>query len=531
VTPTALVDNRTFEIIKVANGDCNANTATGSPFVLNSLTEYRVTLSNRIRAAGATGGFLQPTTFRFVTRFAQGVCGDTAAPLLASSNPNDDDTNVDTNVKIIFSFNELVDVSTVTTRSVVLTQVTTPSSRDGPTQAPTPLNATVRTPAQLPCLTVNVTAASDFEYNFGTLALSPNKVFELFFTNEVKDVVGNRLNPTSIQFTTANIQEIRQGPKLASSNPTDQSTNNDPSSIIQFTFDKEMFQSTDKRAWSGDCAPSGLSPWTITPSTVFLSRVTLPAENDKTVTANVSYTVFSGCNAGTFTTGTLPFVFRPDPENFPRTFQILPGKLQLQAGLVRYSVFITNAVRDKDGNASPGATFSFTTRPGVSSPAAGPRLISSNPGPGQVVGKATRILLSFDKPVLPASMTAGNGVDLAEVYTSQQIGNCTVDGLTPCLIDDPTDAINTCVCIFPITPAGNCVIGTGANGFCDVSASVGAPAQTVWEILHPPILGQAQKPFPAVLITINGNVKSDGALTGDGVDLPAPGDATFFFVR
>ena len=515
-----------------------------------SLSKYRVYLKNTIQADGANGGYLEPTSFEFTTRQTQGGAGDTTAPKLLSTNPSNGTTGVYTGVDILFWFDEKVETSTVTSTSVILSQVSGITSMDR-NQRIVALDST----NCVTCTncTANVSCATAFQYYPGTLALSPGQTFRLSFGNQIKDLNGNRLAPTSIQFSTANIQDIPQGPRIVSANPTMNQTGVDPSTTILFTFDKDIYPPGNTENVSVSC--------TVTPTTVILARVTAPAENDGTVTITPTSAVTltpacavpndAICDCSTYGQpcdctidvqsgdtdpvhfSSLPFIFRPDPINFPKTFRYIPGTLPLQSGPTMYTLFVTNGVRDYQGNAAQGDAISFSTRSLVVSPATGPRLVATNPGNGAFAGVNSWIYLVFDKPVDPNSLYVSATVPAIDISAlaivpsamcSDQLTACDLrstdmfqctfnvsialapypDGLS--MLDDYT------VVVKPAQPNG---LGGLTTRYCLIVDTDGNQ-QPATQIVAVP---------GTIFINVTNRLKSrtDGSL--------APGDSFFFFVR
>lgn len=461
VTPTAITN--TFEIIQ---GE------TGLPFPLVGNTTYTVFLSNQIQAAGASGGFLQPDSFTFTTRPVQGGAGDITPPQLALINPPNLASNVDINVQILFSFTELVKVDsfftspTFNVTAVTLTQTSAPTAIDIG-QSVVPLNVTDSLAD-----TGTVSAASDFLYVAGSLQLSPSAQYRVSFSNLIQDLQGNRLNPTTRDFSTSDVQISAQGPRLASSNPIDGSSSVEPTSSILFSFDKDVNVDT------------------VNPTNVIFSRITSPAANDDTQSATIT---------------------RPAPDTLPRLFEYVPGSLALQPGLNRYNIFISNRVLGTDGTPSPGDTFTFTTKDTTVTPGLGPRIIGTNPGFGVTVGGAPRILIQFDKPV---SLDSGN-VTLGLIV--QGIGQpgadlaCNTPDDESC-IPPPvgSDAILGCNCSAPFT----------ITEFRPVGDQFGLNDEQVIEIVY---TNPTAANFPVTTyISLNGFLVDDN-------NQPAPDDFTFFF--
>jgi hypothetical protein len=514
VTPSVILN--TYEV----------ENSTGPRLSLTSLNTYRVFLSNTIKAQGSSGGFLAPTFFDFRTRFVQGADGDTTKPTLAGSSPRTGATSVDVASRIFFTFSENVVTATVTPSNVSFSQVSGITSSDDRSKA-----------RVIPLNTVNVTVggvgyqvASEYEYIRGSLALSPGQRFQMFLSNGITDPSGNRLDSTGFTFTVANVQETIQGPSVSASNPTSGQLNVDPVSQILFTFDKNIF-------FPGDTV--NVSPTsTVTFTNVIFSRASSPAENDATInvtfassglppdatfrfdatqnTTVVNIPVSSGKDVSTGVTITsLPVIIRPDPVNDPRTFRYIPGRLPLQAGVVRYALFVTNRVRDSAGIPAQGDVITFTTRDSTTSPAAGPRLLAANPATGTISNGSARIFLTFDKPILASSIagspTPAFGVRSA-AFIKPDATDCTTAQMCDPRSKDITNYLVDCRCTLPGTLTGTPIatVVSGLPNVVEISGVTFSCGATVG--------------CPTALITINDNLQST-----DG--LRSPHDATYFFVR
>jgi len=237
---------------------------------------------------------------------------------------------------------------------------------------------------------------------------------------------------------------------------------------------------------------------------VILTRITSPATLD-------------GPLAGTDN----PTITRPNATLFPRTFEYTPGTLSLQPGLNQYSLFITNRVEDAAGSAAPGDSFAFTTRDITVQPGQGPRIVSSNPQFGAVLGPRPRLLIQFDKPIDQVasgmSMISGpvQGLNVLGLRDDASDGICGIDplsGISDDVICTPppfgTTEIFNCNCVTPLNVTGYAGVGT-SFGLADDDLII--------EVLYAGNLTEVM-----TWVSINGFLVDD-----DGN--PAPPDSFFFF--
>lgn len=491
------------------------------PSPLAGDTLYRVSVNNNLR--NTDGVRSQGSLIEFRTRPASSSGGTIVAPRLVVRNPQG--TDVDTNSRIIFSFDTTMNVtSVITPGNVVLTQVSGTAQDD--------IGATIiANPPDLAGIP-NV-----FEYRPGTFGggLPAGQQMRLFITNRVLSGAGVPSDGESFTFTVKQLQAgvPPVGPSIANSNPTSGETNVDPSTQIQFTFDRDMYLTS---ATDNVSAAS-----TVNPTNITFVRLTSPADTDRALipTSPVTIRLFSGTEAqaavgvgnpipaagvdvlvpGGVLGDSLPLILRPDPVNFPRTFRYVPGTLPVQAGINQYRLSVTNGVRDSQGAAAITTGFTFTTRLATVGTAGGPRLLSANPGRDVFTGSSTRIFLTFDQDVDPASFAGALG-PLA--IPMREIAVPAGDDTNPCAV----------VTVCDLRPTSDQVPG-GLNGdpvtcTCPSANRTGAVLRTA-DPKTLEVVPNVANLASTVLIQVTNRISS--LPDTSGVTRTAPGDSTWFYVR
>lgn len=481
---------------------------------------YRVSVNNNLRNTDGTrslGSFVE-----FRTRPASSSGGTIVAPKLVVKNPQGLD--VDSNSRIIFSFDTTMNVTSVTQAgNVVLTQVSGTAQDDA--------GATII--ANPPDL---VGIPNVFEYRPGTFAggLPAGQQMRLFVTNRVLSSAGVPSDGESFTFTVKQLQAgvPPVGPSIANSNPTSGETNVDPSTQIQFTFDRDIFATgiTDNVSASS----------TVNPSNITFVRLTTPADTDRTLTPTSPVTVrlFSGTEAqaavgtgnpipaagvdvlipGGVLGNTLPIIVRPDPVNFPRTFRYVPGTLPLQAGINQYRLSVTNGVRDSQGAAAITTGFTFTTRLATVGTAGGPRLLSANPGRDVFTGTSTRVFLTFDQDVDPSSFAGALGplaIPMRDISVPAGDDTNPCGTVTVCDLRAQTD----------LTPNG--LNGDPVSCTCATPNRTGAVLRTA----DPKTIEVVPNASLSGTMLIQVTNRLSSLPDTSGVTRTAPGDSTWFYVR
>jgi hypothetical protein len=512
------------------------------PLPLSGNTLYQVSINNNVKNTDGIRSL--GSAVSFVTRASGAGGGPITPPRLAFISPLNGARDVDPRTRIIFSFDSPMTTGTVTSTNplnVVLTKLSPPSENDnGPT--------IVANPPDLSGIP-NV-----FEYRPGTFSsgLTPGTTFALFVTNRVLSSGGVPSQGESFSFTVKQLSEGLPpvGPRVESANPTFGEVNVDPSTQILITFDKPIFADSDP------VSPRAFNPGsTVNPSTLVFARLTNPADTDRTVNVTSAsptvLTLFSGTEAraiaapnpvpssGVTVTvpggpfgNQLPIVFRPDPENFPRTFRYVPGSQALQSGNVDYRLSITNGVRDSQGASAFTTSVDFRTRQNTSGPAGGPRLRSANPNKDVFTGAGTRIFLEFDQDIDLRSVLGTTQGRLAFSMVGHAIPSqvgCFDPAQPPTLCDLRPPALDgdlfSCVCSTAnLTDRVEPVFDTA-----------GVTSTRIIEVVPNRLGGNnpfnpAAGGFDTVVLLVTNQVFSLPDPT-TGVTRTAPGDATWFYIR
>lgn len=502
------------------------------PSPLAGNTQYQISVNNNLKNTDGVRSLGSSVSFRTQASSSSGG-GPIVLPRLAFKSPLT--TDVDPNTRIIFSFDVAMNTGTVTSTipaNVILTQITPPAQDDVPAQI-------VASPPDL------VGIPNVFEYKPGTFSggLPAGKTFTLFVTNRVLSAAGV---PSAGESYTFAVKQLAAGvppvgPSVTNSNPASGEANVDPSTQIQFTFDRDMFTSNVTRA----LVPGS----TVNPSTVTFTRVTAPSDTDRNLTVTPTNTVtvrlFSGDEAqaivgagnpiplggvdvlipGGILGDQLPLIFRPDPVGFPRTFRYVPGTLQVQAGLVEYRLSITNGVRDAQGAAAFTTSRNFITRLATVGPAGGPRLLSANPGTNAFTGAGSRVFLQFDQDLDPASFAGGLGPLAISMQDIAIPGSDTDD---PCNVVPGGATALTCDLRPPGPGHPDSLDGDAITCTCTYGNRTGAVLRTVDpKIIE--VVPTGALPNGTILIAVTNRISS--LPDTNGVTRTAPGDSTWFYVR